>query len=119
VSRHKDRSLVYSSDGGRMCPGCSRPQDDCACGQPGGSGRGDGVVRISRETKGRRGKAVTVVTGAPVAGTDLADLARQLKNLCGAGGTVRDGAIEIQGDHRDRIVAALAGRGWTVKKAGG
>ena len=81
--------------------------------------RGDGVVRVGRETKGRKGKGVTVVTGVPLAGDALDDLASQLKRLCGSGGTVRDGVIEIQGDHRDQLVAELAKRGWTVKRSGG
>ena len=119
MSRDRDRGLVYSSEGGRMCPGCGRPLDDCGCGRIDSDRRGDGTVRVGRETKGRRGKAVTVVTGAPLDGPGLADLAKRLKNLCGAGGTVRNGVIEVQGDHRDRIVAELAGRGWTVRKSGG
>lgn len=110
---------VYSSDGGRMCPECARPVDDCTCRQKSSSSRTDGVVRVARETKGRKGKAVTVVTGVPLDGSELADLAKQLKNRCGAGGTVKNGVIEIQGDQRDRVVAELQGRGWTVKKSGG
>ena len=81
--------------------------------------RGDGVVRVSRETKGRRGKGVTVVTGVPLEGVELADLAKQLKSRCGAGGTIKNGVIEIQGDHRDRLVAELQQRGWIVKRSGG
>lgn len=77
------------------------------------------VVRVGRETKGRRGKGVTVVAGVPLAGEALAALASQLKRMCGSGGTVRDGVIEIQGDHRDQLVAELAKRGWTVKRSGG
>jgi translation initiation factor 1 len=92
--------------------------DDCACPRK-ESSAGDGVVRVSRETKGRRGKAVTVVTGAPLDARELDDLAKRLKTLCGAGGTVKGGRIEIQGDHRDRVVPELESRGWTVKKSGG
>jgi translation initiation factor 1 len=80
---------------------------------------GDGVVRVGRETKGRKGKGVTVVTGVPLEGVELADLAKQLKSTCGAGGTVKNGSIEIQGDHRDRVVAELQKHGWNVKKSGG
>lgn len=79
----------------------------------------DGVVRVGRETKGRKGKGVTTVTGAPVQGDELQALGKQLKALCGAGGTVRDTVIEIQGDHRDRVVQALTDKGWTVKRVGG
>jgi translation initiation factor 1 len=80
---------------------------------------GNGNVRVSRETKGRKGKGVSVISGLPLPAADLADLARELKNHCGAGGTVREGVIEIQGDHRDRLVATLQARGYSVKKSGG
>jgi translation initiation factor 1 len=110
---------VYTSDGGRMCPECARPVGDCACQRKDNAAPTDGVVRVARETKGRKGKAVTLVTGVPLAGQELTDLAKQLKNRCGAGGTVKNGIIEIQGDQRDRVVAELQGRGWTVKKSGG
>ena len=79
----------------------------------------DGIVRVSRETKGRKGKVVTILTGLPVGGEELRSLARELKALCGAGGTVREGTIEIQGDHRDRLVRALEEKGWKVKRSGG
>ncbi len=110
---------VYSSDGGRACPECGHPVGDCRCGQKKNGPPADGTVRVGRETKGRKGKGVTVVTGVPLEGADLAALAKQLKNRCGAGGTVKNGIIEIQGDHRDRVVAELQQRGWTVKKSGG
>jgi translation initiation factor 1 len=110
---------VYSSDGGRTCPDCDRPVTDCACGAKKATTTGDGVVRVGRETKGRKGKGVTVVTGVPLDGVELADLAKQLKNKCGAGGTLKNGVIEIQGDHRDRVVAELQKRGWTIKRSGG
>ena len=110
-----------------MCPDCSRLAAACRCKKrsPAGPGSGpggtpnDGIVRIARSTKGRRGKGVTLVTGVPLNAAELADLAKQLKNRCGAGGTVKDGVIEIQGDHRDRIVTELQPRGWTVKRSGG
>ena len=79
----------------------------------------DGVVRVGRETKGRKGKGVTIVTGVPLRGGDLSKLAKALKKKCGTGGTVRDGVIEIQGDHRDLLVTELQKHGWTVKKSGG
>ena len=102
-----------------MCPKCNRPVADCVCGKDRPGAPKDGVVRVSRETKGRKGKGVTLVTGVPLTIDELPGLAKRLKNLCGAGGTVKDEVIEIQGDHRDRIVAELQGRGWTVKRAGG
>ena len=114
-----DSGLVYSTESGRMCPECRQPAAGCRCRRKIQAAPGDGVVRVGRETKGRKGKAVTVVTGVPLDGRDLADLAKRLKNLCGAGGTVKHGIIEIQGDQRDKVVAELQGRGWTVSKAGG
>lgn len=79
----------------------------------------DARVRVGRETKGRRGKGVTVVTGVPLRGDALKELGKKLKQQCGSGGTVKDGVIEIQGDHRDKVVAALATYGWDVKRSGG
>ena len=79
----------------------------------------DARVRVGRETKGRRGKGVTVVTGVPLRGDALKELGKKLKMQCGSGGTVKDGVIEIQGDHRDKVVAALATYGWDVKRSGG
>lgn len=81
--------------------------------------RGDGIVRVGRETKGRRGKGVSVISGLPLAGEALEDLAARLKKRCGSGGTVHDGTIEIQGDHRDLLVAELSKLGYVVKRAGG
>jgi translation initiation factor 1 len=113
--------LVYSSQHGRMCPRCRRPVAQCACAaapdrKPAAGSAG---VRVGRETKGRKGKGVTIVTGVPLGGDALAELASRLKRLCGSGGTVRDGVIEIQGDHRDLLVTELAKQGWTVKRSGG
>jgi translation initiation factor 1 len=80
---------------------------------------GDGIVRVRRETGGRGGKTVTTILGVPLPESALKDLAGELKRLCGTGGTVKDGGIEVQGDHRDKIIAALIRRGYTVKAAGG
>ncbi len=112
-------NLVYSSEHGRMCPGCSRPQKECACARKQAAAPSDGVVRVARQTKGRKGKGVTVVTGLPLGADALAALARDLKKTCGSGGTVRDGVIEIQGEHRDALVAELIRRGWAARRAGG
>ena len=76
-------------------------------------------MRVGRQTKGRKGKGVTVVSGLGLAGGELTALAKELKRRCGSGGTVRDSSIEIQGDHRDLIVAELIRRGWKAKRAGG
>jgi translation initiation factor 1 len=81
--------------------------------------KGDGVVRVGRETKGRKGKGVTVVTGVPLTGPALEELATRLKKRCGSGGTVHDGVIEIQGDHRDTLVAELAKLGYAARRSGG
>jgi len=111
--------LVYSTEHGRMCPDCGRPFTQCNCRADKSSRKGDGNVRVGRETKGRKGKGVTVITGLPLQNGDLVKLARELKQLCGAGGTVRDGVIEIQGDHRDVLTAEMIKRGYAAKRSGG
>jgi translation initiation factor 1 len=110
--------LVYSTDFGRACPGCGKPVAQCTCRQA-QVPAGDGIVRVQRETKGRGGKAVTVVRGVPVDAAALDKLGKELKAGCGTGGTVKDGVIEVQGDHVDKVIASLQGRGFTVKRAGG
>lgn len=110
--------LVYSTEAGRMCPGCRQPVAQCTCGQK-PVPAGDGTVRVSRETKGRGGKAVTLVKGVALDAAGLTALGKQLKAACGTGGTVKDGVIEIQGDHIERVMAALKAQGHTVKRAGG
>jgi len=77
------------------------------------------MVRVSRETRGRKGKGVTVISGIPLDEKALKEVARELKAKCGAGGSIKDGVIEIQGDHRDKLMQALRERGWTVKRVGG
>jgi translation initiation factor 1 len=114
--------LVYSTDGGRVerCRHCDRPRaanGRCPCRVQADRAPGDGVLRVRRETSGRKGKTVTTISGAAPAQT--ADLARELKRLCGSGGSVVDGVIEIQGDHRAKVVAHLESRGVPVKSAGG
>ncbi|GKT22750.1 translation initiation factor Sui1 [Acidovorax sp. SUPP3334] len=111
--------LVYSTDAGRMCPGCRKPAAQCECRSARPAPAGDGIVRVSRETKGRGGKAVTLVKGMALDEAALALLGKQLKAACGSGGTVKDGVIEVQGDHVDRVMEALRQRGHTVKRAGG
>lgn len=78
-----------------------------------------GKVRVSRQTQSRAGKAVTLITGLPLAAAELEALARELKRHCGSGGTVKDGVIEIQGEHRDAVVAQLVARGFAAKRSGG
>ena len=106
-------NVVYSTDGGRIRP---RPDER----QPSEPGKkSDGIVRIMRDRKQRGGKTVTVITGIPASDETLTALAQQLKKLCGSGGTVKDGTIEIQGDHCDKIQAKLTDMGYRVKRAGG
>ena len=113
--------LVYSTDLGRTCPRCRRSIEDCRCEARLAGKRpvGNDVVRVGRETKGRKGKGVTVITGLPLAAEELAELATKLKKRCGSGGTVRDGVVEIQGDHRDLLVKELETLGFRAKRAGG
>lgn len=117
--RNSAGGLVYSTDGGRMCPGCRRPVAQCTCRQAPAAPAGDGIARVQRETKGRGGKAVTVVRGVPVDAQALARLGQELKAACGTGGTVKDGAIEVQGDHVEKVMAWLQQRGFKAKRAGG
>jgi translation initiation factor 1 len=115
----KRGGLVYSTELGRTCPDCRRPLGECRCAARQTPPKGDGVVRVARETAGRKGAGVTVITGLPLGGADLAALASELKKRCGSGGTARDGRIEIQGDHRDLLVTELGQRGYRVKRVGG
>jgi translation initiation factor 1 len=114
-------SIVYRSGVGRMCPGCRRPIAQCACKTASGqlARTHTGPVRVARQTQGRAGKAVTIVTGLPLDAPGLEELAKELKRRCGSGGTVKDGTIEIQGEHRDTVLAELARRGYSAKRAGG
>jgi translation initiation factor 1 len=111
--------LVYSTESGRMCPVCRQTQAACVCKAAPRPAVGDGIVRVSRETKGRGGKAVTLVCGLPRDDAALAALGKRLRSACGAGGTQKDGVIEVQGDHADRLVALLQAEGFRVKRAGG
>lgn len=112
--------LVYSTDSGRICPGCGQAALQCACrARAAARPVGDGAVRVSREKAGRGGKTVTVVRGLPLAEAELAALGKQLRSACGSGGTCKDGVLEIQGDHRDRVLALLLQQGFKARAAGG
>jgi len=128
-SKGGDR-VVYSSEHGRMCPACGRSETRCQCRGKGARARikarddaaaaqtSDGIVRVGRSTKGRRGKVVSTVTGVPIEAEELTTLAGELKRRCGTGGALKDGIIEIQGDHRDTLVEELEKRGYKVKRVG-
>ena len=122
-----ENRLVYSTERGRICPECGKAISACSCkrkragkadkrptGYP-----SDGVIRIQREVKGRKGKTVTAVFGVPLENRELQKFARKLKRRCGAGGSVQDGVIVIQGDHRQALLEEIKEHGYTAKLAGG
>ena len=112
--------LVYSTDHGRICPQCRQPVQGCVCAAQRAAGpAGQGPIRVSRESKGRGGKTVTLVRGLPLPAADLEALGRQLRSHCGSGGTVKDGVLEVQGDHCERVLAWLSALGYAAKRAGG
>ena len=103
-----------------MCPTCRQAVTACTCATPARAlARGDGSVRVSRETQGRGGKTVTLVRGLPLDDAALAALGKRLRSACGAGGTVKDGLLEVQGDHAMRVLAWLQAEGFAAKRAGG
>lgn len=110
--------LVYSTETGRMCPDCRQPSAQCSC-KASAAPVGDGVVRVSRQTKGRGGKCVTLVKGLALDASALAALGKQLRTACGSGGTVKDGVIEVQGDHCHLIMETLTKLGHQPKRSGG
>jgi len=111
--------LVYSTEAGRMCPLCRQPVAGCRCKQAQAPAKTDGVLRVSRESKGRGGKTVTLVRGLALDALALAQLGKQLRAACGSGGTVKDGVIEVQGDHCELVMEALKKQGYAPKRAGG
>ena len=118
----KNAGLVYSTESGRMCPECRQPVSACVCkanARAAALPSGDGVVRVSRETKGRGGKGVSLIKGVVLDAIALAALGKELKAACGTGGTVKDGVIEIQGDHVERLMVLLQAKGHKVKRSGG
>jgi translation initiation factor 1 len=130
AARSNGDRLVYSSEHGRVCPACGRTEQRCQCRGKGARARiqareaeqarpSDGIVRVSRSSKGRKGKTVSLVTGVPLDPEALQQLTGDLKRRCGTGGALKDGVIEIQGDHRDTLISELEARGFKVKRAGG
>ncbi|MEQ8514402.1 MAG: translation initiation factor Sui1 [Chromatocurvus sp.] len=119
MARNSSRP-VYSTDRGRLCPACREPVNNCRCrSSTAARPAADGIVRLHRESKGRGGKAVTIIRGLPLEEAELKALAKQLKQRCGVGGAVKDGAVEIQGDQRDTLKKLLVDAGYRVKIAGG
>ena len=115
--------LVYSTESGKICPSCQKSASECTCrkkkSKPKPNIKYDGIIRIRREVKGRKGKTVTTVSAFQLADDELKNLATQLKRHCGAGGSVKAGVIIIQGDHRDTLITELKNRGFKAKIAGG
>jgi translation initiation factor 1 len=111
--------IVYSTEHGKTCPDCGKPIAKCICRSKESAPKRDGIVRVSRETKGRKGKGVTLISGVPLHPDGLLALAKEFKQICGSGGTVKARVIEIQGDHRDFLVNVLKKKGYAVKRSGG
>ena len=115
--------LVYSTETGKTCPSCQKPVSDCTCKKKKSRSqsniKNDDIIRVQREVKGRKGKTVTTLSGFQMNADELKNLATQLKRRCGTGGSVKDGVIIIQGDHRNTLVTELKNQGFKVKSAGG
>jgi translation initiation factor 1 len=121
---NNNNPTVYSTEFGRICKKCGKPENQCNCkkGKPQKADNKvikDGVIRLRLERKGRGGKAVTLVEGLVLNETGLKELSKELKKICGTGGALKGGIIEIQGDQRDKLLPVLSGKGFVVKKAGG
>jgi len=131
AGRPGDRPVVYDSDLGILCPVCGKPSKGCRCQRRPASvptnqppqqrqpDKADGILRVSRDRGHRRGKTVTIITGVSGGPGVIDELAGSLKRLCGSGGTVKDGVIEVQGDHREQVLAKLLVMGFKAKLAGG
>lgn len=118
-AKQQTSRLVYSTETQGVCPRCGLELRKCRCGETESVPPGDGVVKLRRETKGRKGKGVTLVEGVPLTEKELKELAKRLKQLCGTGGSLKQGIIEIQGDKRDEIEKELVKLGFKVKRVGG
>ncbi len=119
MKKAEDGRLVYSTENDDKCRVCGKPARKCSCKPERNRPAGDGIVRISRQTRGRKGSGVSIITGLPLQDSELTALAAQLKKKCGCGGTVKNGVIEIQGDKRETLAAHLSQHGYNVKLAGG
>lgn len=120
-NRDTNSKLVYSTELGRICPSCGKHSAECICrkNKAHTNHKADGKIRVERSTKGRKGKGVTLITGLPLEGQSLKELAKRLKQKCGTGGAIKNGVIEIQGDHRDLLTEHLNSLGYKAIKAGG
>ncbi|PCJ20247.1 MAG: hypothetical protein COB04_04845 [Gammaproteobacteria bacterium] len=124
MSKNTDR-LVYSTETGSHCPKCDYPLKKCRCpdtneqAKSGSGGKKEGWVRLRQETKGRKGKGVTLIDNLSLSEKELKALTKKLKQLCGTGGALKDCVIEIQGDKRDAVEAELIKQGYKVKRSGG
>ncbi len=120
MNRNSEGGLVYSTDVGRTCSACRLALGACVCKASAKAALvGNGAVRVSRQTKGRGGKSVTLIKGLALDSLGMALLGKQLRTACGSGGTVKDGVIEVQGDHCELVMAALKKYGHSAKLAGG
>ena len=119
--RDSSSRLVYSTEFGKICPSCGKQSAKCICKKikTHALPKGDEKIRVERSTKGRKGKGVSLISGLPLEGAALKELAKKLKQKSGTGGTVKNGVIEIQGDHRDLLVEHLKTLGYKAVKAGG
>lgn len=117
--RQSDKNRVYSTVSGRICPDCGQPAASCICGRKPHKSQENGIVRVRREVKGRGGKTVTTISGIPLEEKGIRELASQLKHRFGTGGSVKNGIVEIQGEHVDLLIAELTKMGFTVKRSGG
>ena len=115
--------LVYSTESGQICPSCQKPVSECICKKKTLKTqletKQDGIIRIRREVKGRKGKTVTVIYGFQSDQSNLKAITKQLKQQCGTGGSVKDDMIIIQGDHRENLMKLLKAQGHKVKLSGG
>jgi translation initiation factor 1 len=120
IDRKQHERLVFSTEVGRVCPECQRPQQECSCAaERKAQVLGDGKVRVRRETSGRAGKTVSTISGLAMPEGELQLLLKELKQRCGCGGSLKDGVLEIQGDHCELLLQELGRRGISAKRAGG
>ena len=110
---------VYSTDQGRICPSCNQAKTSCRCKAAAVQDKGDGIIRIRRETKGRKGAGVTIIDGLVLEASEMKKLVKKIKQNCSSGGAIKGGSVEIQGEHRESIKALLEKSGYTVKLSGG